>query len=228
MVLHIVNGTVLKDYLVDKCNHDRKIIAFNESMITGESNERIFNDEFFRLRAASLGIDYDRYFQVVVTELDELLKKSHSKIVLWFDEDMFCQINLLTLCAYLDYIHFDGEVRLNIIQQNFWQYNVEDIVMKSYDLNVRGYYSLYKDVLIEKVFRKHDFPVLDEIKKGIELYKNYISANSEIRAAITEMIQSNYTKIDIIKIISDKYSNYGIGDYNIELLYQREVLRGYN
>ena len=60
-----------------------------------------------RVRATSLGIDYDQYLQVTVAELDELLNKSHSNIILWFDEDMFCQINVLTLCAYLDCTHFE-------------------------------------------------------------------------------------------------------------------------
>ena len=175
-----------------------------------------------RVRATSLGIDYDQYLQVTVAELDELLNKSHSNIILWFDEDMFCQINVLTLCAYLDCTHFDGEVILNIIQQNFWQYNMEDIVIKSYKLNVRGYYSIYKDVLIRKVVTKND--LFEEMKKGIRLYENYISDNSEVRMAIREMVQKNHSKRYIIKEISRKYSNYGIGDYNIELLYHRETL----
>lgn len=224
MVLNIANGTALKEYLVKKCAKDEKMISFNESMITGESSETIFSDEFFRVRAKSLGINYNQYHQVTVFELDELLHKSHSKIVLWFDEDMFCQINVLTVCAYLDYTDFDGEVQLNIIQQKFWQYNdVENIVIKSYELNVRGYYSIYKDVLIRKVFKKNNDPVVEEMKNGIRLYENYISDNSEIRTAIKEMIQNNQSKLYIIKEITNKYSNYGIGDYNIELLYHRET-----
>ncbi|KYZ75280.1 hypothetical protein AXX12_14070 [Anaerosporomusa subterranea] len=225
MVLNIANGTALKEYLTDKYANDEKIISFNESMITGKSSETVFNDEFFRVRAKSLGINYDQYLQITVAELDELLNKAHSKIVLWFDEDMFCQINLLTLYAYLDSTHFDGEVRLNIIPQNFYQYNVGDIVIKSYELNVKGYYSIYKDVMIRNVFTKNKFPVLEEMQKGIRLYENYISDNSEIRAAIKKMVQNNQSKLYIIKEIIEKYSNYGIGDYNIELLYNKETLR---
>lgn len=223
MVLNIANGSVLKEYLVEKCAKDEKIISFNESMITGESSKTIFNDDFFHVRAKSLGINYDQYYQVTVLELKELLYKSHTKIVLWFDEDMFCQINVLTLCAYLDYTDFDGEVQLNIIQQKFWQYNMENIVIKSYELNVRGYYSIYKDVLIRKVFMKNNDLLVEEMKQGIRLYENYISDNSEIRTAIKEMIQNNQSKAYIIKEITNKYSNYGIGDYNIELLYHREI-----
>ena len=223
MVLNIANGSALKEYLVEKCAKDEKIISFNESMITGESSKTIFNDDFFHVRAKSLGINYDQYYQVTALELEELLYKSHTKIVLWFDEDMFCQINVLTLCAYLDCTDFDGEVQLNIIQQKFWQYNMDNIVIKSYELNVRGYYSIYKDVLIRKVFIKNNDLLLEEMKQGIRLYENYISDNSEIRTAIKEMIQNNQSKDYIIKEITNKYSNYGIGDYNIELLYHREI-----
>jgi hypothetical protein len=223
MVLNIANGTALKEYLVDRWTTDEKNISFNESMITGESSDTIFDNEFFQVRALSLGISYEQYLQTTVAELGELLNKPHSNIVLWFDEDMFCQINVLTLCAYLEYTHFEGEVQLNIIQQNFWQYNVRDIVIKSYQLNLTGYYSIYKDVLIQKAFTK--FPALEEMKTGICLYKNYIADNSEVRAAIKEMVQNKQSKLYIIKKISEKYANYGIGDYNIELLYHKETLR---
>jgi hypothetical protein len=225
MILNIVNGTALKEYLVDKWQNDERIISFNESMITGKSSEIIFNDEFFHLRAASLGISYDQYLEVTVAELDELLHKPHAKIALWFDEDMFCQINALTLCAYLDSIHFEGKVRFNMIQQDFWRYNVEEIVIRSYKLDVRGYYSLYKDVLLRNVFKKNNVSILAEMKKGISLYENYISDTSEIRTAIKEMIQNHQSKSYIIKEISEIYPNYGIGDYNIALLYHKEILR---
>lgn len=226
MILNIVNGTALKEYLVDKWQNDENIISFNESMITGKSSEIIFNDEFFHLRAVSLGISYGQYLEVTVAELDELLYKPHTKIVLWFDEDMFCQINALTLCAYLDSIHFKGKVQFNMIQQDFWRYNVEDIEIKSYELDVKGYYSLYKDILLRNVFTKDHIPIFAEMKKGIRLYENYISDTSEIRTAIKEMIQNHQSLSNIVKEISETYPHYGIGDYNIALLYRREILRG--
>lgn len=226
MILNIVNGSALKEYLVDKWPKDGSIISFNESMITGKCSEIIFNDEFFHLRAVSLGISYDQYLKVTVAELDELLFKPHIKIALWFDEDMFCQINALTLCAYLDSVHFKGKVQFNIIQQDFWRYNVEDIVIKSYGLDVKGYYSLYKDILLQNDFTKDHVPIFAEMKKGISLYENYISDTSEIRMAIKEMIQNHQSQSHIVKEIIETYPHYGIGDYNIALLYRREILRG--
>ncbi len=227
MVLHIANGTALKAYLTNKCSVHEEIIAFNESMITGESNEKIFSDTFFQMRARSLNVEYDQYVKSTVAELDKLLKKPYDKITLWFDEDMFCQINLLTLCAYLDYINYEGIVQLNIIRQDFWNYNdLLALVIKSYELNLQGYYSLYQDVMLRKTFNtKSSYRAIKEMEKGIKLYENYVSDNSEIRSAIVDMIKDNRSREFIVKEIIKKYPNYGIGDYNIELLYQKEISR---
>jgi hypothetical protein len=223
MVLNITNGTVLKEYLLKKHTNDEKIISFNESMITGESTESIFDDAFFRVRAKSLRISFAQYLQKTVAELDELINRAHSKIVLWFDKDMFCQINALTLCAYLDCIQFNGKVQLNIIPQRFWQYEVDNLVIKSYDINIIGFYSVHRDVLVQKAFNESDFPDIDEMRNGIRLYENYVSDNSEIKKAIKEMVQNNQSKIYIVNEIMKRYPDYGIGDYNIELLYREET-----
>ena len=231
MILNIANGKELQAYLTNKCDVGEDIMAFNESMVTGESTEKIFSDVFFHVRAKSLNINYEEYSAISIMELDKLLNKSYSKVILWFDEDMFCQINLLTLCAYLDYSKYGGIVSLNIIRKDFWQYDkLDNIVIKSYNINLSGYYSIYQDILINKVFTRNDYLVFEELQEGIKLYKNYTSGNSEIRSAIRAMIKDKKSKEDIIKVIIKAYPQYGIGDYNIKLLYQleKDVIDGYN
>jgi len=224
VILNIANGIQLKKYLTNKCAEYEDIIAFNESMITGECNEKIFSETFFQIRAKSLNVDFEQYLENTVSELYKLLNKQYSEIILWFDEDMFCQINLLTLCAYFDYINYKGVLQLNIIRQDFGGYHdLQSIVIKSYKLSPQGYYSLYQDVMLKKVFTKNDYHVFKEIENGIKLYENYISDNSEIILSIAELVKDNRSKRDIIKEICKRYPQYGIGDYNIELLYHKEM-----
>lgn len=221
MTLHIANGSELKKYLTAKCATDQKVIAFNESMITGVCSEEIFSEAFFRLRAASLQVDYDRYAELTVAELADLLPPSPDGIVLWFDADMFCMMNVLTLCAYLDTVNYQGRVELRLIRQNFWQYEKwQDIVFTSYLIDCRGYYAVYRDVLCQKQIQAEEYPVFDELNAGISLYANYISPHGDIRSAIARLVKENRSKQFIIRAISEQYPHYGIGDYNIQLIYQ--------
>lgn len=221
MHLHITNGSILKTYLETKGISGQKVIAFNESMITGECTETIFSEEFFQLRAKTLQVPYERYDELTVKELDELVSHSYEEIILWFDDDMFCQMNILTLCAYLDASNYQGEVHLHIIRQDFWQYDsLQDIILISYQINPAGYYEIYREVLLQRRPAREKYPVFAELNAGINLYTNYISANSDIRLAITKMVKENKDKPFVIKEINEKYPHYGIGDYNIQLIYR--------
>lgn len=221
MILHIANGSILKSYLETKGISGQKIIAFNESIITGKCAETIFSEEFFQLRAETLQVAYERYNELTVTEIEALLSHSYSEIILWFDADMFCQMNILTLCAYLDASNYQGKVHLHIIRQDFWQYDsLQDIILTSYQINPAGYYEIYREVLLQRRPTREKYPVFAELNAGINLYKNYISANSDIRLAIAKMVKENKDKPFIIKEISEKYPHYGIGDYNIQLIYR--------
>ena len=219
MVLYIVNGSVLKTYLAAKCEDGQKIIAFNESMITGKCGEDIFSDSFFRQRAENLQIAYEQYDAVTVAELDELLHSAYDEIILWFDADMFCQMNVLTLCAYLDAVKYRGRVQLYIVRQDFWQCaGWQDIVIKSYPIELQGYHAIYQEVLCGRQAKEKEYPVFAELQQGIRLYANYISPHGDIRSAIARLVKENRSKQFIIKEISEQYPQYGIGDYNIQLL----------
>ncbi|MDF2874565.1 MAG: hypothetical protein K0R22_1248 [Sporomusa sp.] len=218
MVLHIANGSIMKSYLANKCPAGQELIAFNESMITGECCEEIFSEAFFQQRAETLQVTYERYAELTIAELDKLLNHSYSGITLWFDADMFCQMNVLTLCAYLDAAGYQGSVQLHIICQDFWQYgNVQDTIRKSYQINPRGYYAIYREVLLQKQPVIQEYPVFPELNDGIRRYKDYLSPQGEIRLAIATMGRENRNKQYIIKAINERYPDYGIGDYNIQL-----------
>ncbi len=224
MVLHIANGSIAKNFLAGKCPAGQDIIAFNESMITGTCSEDIFSEEFFRRRADSLQVAYERYAELVVAELDQLLNHSHTEIHLWFDGDMFCQINVLTLCAYLDAVQYQGAVRLHIIRHDFWRYsNLQAIEHKAYEINPEGYYGLYRDVLVHRQFLRQQYPVFPEMNEGIKLYEDYLSPTGAIRLAIGKLVRDRCSRQQVIKEINARFAEYGIGDYNIQLIYQSMI-----
>ena len=103
--LHVLNG-------------DATLTLFRQSEIPGtevvcremmcEGKVKCTDDmaAFFETRAKHLeyhyGIDKQTYYAHVVSELEKLKGASeHEEVVLWFEFDLFCQINLLFVLHYL-------------------------------------------------------------------------------------------------------------------------------
>ena len=97
--------------------------------------------------------------------------KIFTGISLWFDEDMFCQINILTILAWLDQTDYKGGIELHIVGDKFEP-------KERFTLKAEGYYPMYKQVLIQKEMPKYVFP--EPLKNGIELYLNYLQKDSDL------------------------------------------------
>ncbi len=62
----------------------------------------LFSDEFVKIRAKVHHVTPVQYYEHALKPLQPLLNKNFTHISMWFDYDMFCQINLLTILAWLD------------------------------------------------------------------------------------------------------------------------------
>ena len=60
--------------------------------------------------------------------LDFLKESSFSELDLWFGKDTFCQMNLLTLLAYLEEMGFCGQVVLNYVEDETFEYNIKEAI----------------------------------------------------------------------------------------------------
>lgn len=95
--LHITNGNVLTDYLRELDFKD-DILTWQEMLCEGPTIPKIDSDEFFELRANFLRAYYD--IEVDSNDLKKELSKldnvdQYEEINLWFEYDLFCQINLI-------------------------------------------------------------------------------------------------------------------------------------
>lgn len=97
--LHITNGTVLTNYLNELDIAGEKL-TWQEMLCEGPTQTSIDDANFLNLRTSFLKdfykIDLDVY------ELKEELEKlnhtgQYSEIILWFEYDLFCHINLLAV-----------------------------------------------------------------------------------------------------------------------------------
>lgn len=103
---HILNGDALLERFPDSI-HGERIVA-RECLIDGDVDGENL-DEFFSNRASFLSQNYGEteqyYFEQVVPEFQRIQKiDSGAEINLWFEEDLFCQVNFW----FMSYLIYDS------------------------------------------------------------------------------------------------------------------------
>lgn len=201
-IINILNGQYMYDYFKRNNIITEGInISFNEAMCVGEVSKEIFADEFINKRCHTHKVSFDKYREITLKNLEPLIKLDFNTIVLWFDDDMFCQINLLTLLAYLDYANFKGEVYFNLVGKEFE-------LLANYNINVEGYYEIYKRVMINKEEVKG--VKIATLKEGIKLYLEFSKNENEITTYIKK--HKNDDIDTLLHNLFNRFSNYGLGD----------------
>ncbi|MDO7173565.1 DUF1835 domain-containing protein [Mariniflexile sp. AS56] len=101
--LHITNGSVLTKRL-DELNIEGDILTWQEMLCEGPTVEQVYSDEFLKLRKDFFSSFYD--ITLVTSEIKLELNKldateKYSEIVLWFEYDLFCHINMIAIISLL-------------------------------------------------------------------------------------------------------------------------------
>lgn len=107
-VLNILNGQQMyEEFSSQQLMGKSDYAPFNKAMCVHDTVKTIFSDSFKKVRAAGHQVSLAKYEAITVASLqNNLFSKKYQCIVLWFGEDMFCQMNLLTVLAYLEQISF--------------------------------------------------------------------------------------------------------------------------
>lgn len=95
--LHITNGTALTNYL-EKLNIKGEMLTWHEMLCEGPTQKIIDTVSFFETRKAFLEKTYKAEYDIdkIKSEIDKLNEASkYSEIVLWFEYDLFCHINMV-------------------------------------------------------------------------------------------------------------------------------------
>ncbi|WP_298265809.1 DUF1835 domain-containing protein [uncultured Lutibacter sp.] len=104
-ILHIVNGDSTANIL-KQSTLQGDIVVWREVLCEGPLDFEVGGDKFWKKRYAyfetELGVSKLEYFDKTIKELiklEDLLE--YNEVVLWFEFDLFCQVNLMALCSYL-------------------------------------------------------------------------------------------------------------------------------
>ncbi|MDV6379274.1 hypothetical protein ORD22_13725 [Sporosarcina sp. GW1-11] len=201
--LHILNGMEMYRYFKETHFLETELmIPFNEAMCYGNTCEDLFSDEFIEIRAKVHNVTPAQYTEVTLCPLQPLFcSEVFNRIALWFDEDMFCQINLLTILAWLDQANYKGTIDLQIVGDNFQPVDY-------YVLKAKGYYSLYKQVVIHKIVPQNVHP--RPLGKGIELYLTYLNKDSDLMLYIQR--HKDFTTKELVAVLIEKFQDLGLAD----------------
>jgi len=108
-ILHITNGDILTQMLKE-LNVEGDYLTWQEMLCEGPTEIKIDTPSFFNQRKSFLNEFYD----IEINEkeyVSEIQKLSHlenySEIVLWFEYDLFCHINLLAVISLLKQKHVE-------------------------------------------------------------------------------------------------------------------------
>lgn len=212
-LLHILNGQEMYNcFKGNQLMEKGEYIPFNEAMCEGSPHEQIFSVEFMKERCNTHHVTMEQYTEITLVPLQKLLGSKYKCIVLWFGEDMFCQMNLLTLLAYLNQVHYRGDVILKLIREEDYQINhiFESLV-------IDGYKELYNKVVCNKQISK--FESLDSMMKGIGLYLKYHQEENEITDYIKK--HRNLEESILITNLFREFKEYGLGDVQYRKLIKK-------
>lgn len=201
-VIHILNGQVMYEEFKDyKLMGNADYAPFNEAMCMNETTERIFEKEFIYTRATGHHELVEGYMEKVIVPLDNLFNKEYKCIVLWFGEDMFCQMNLLTILSYLEQSGYKGKVFLNIFREDEFKVNQTEIKLGCY-------YSVYKEVLVNHTKPSHELvPVMYQ---AINMYLEMLREDNEVVKFIKK--NKDISTNELIQKLFNLFPTIGYGD----------------
>lgn len=206
--LNITNGDSFNEYFCKK--YLSKALPFRENMMDGEAVSDIFSDDFIKLRAACHKVSENEYRDKSVV-FNSLKADGFEEIILWFGKDTFCQMNLLTLLAFLEQIDYRGKVTLNLIDDETFEVLEENI-----DVNLGTYKWQYEEIIVRKNVVKTE-GVLDV--HAIELFFDYLSPEGTLAKLIKNNLHLNES--GLICLLIEKSAEYGLSDIQAKNLIEK-------
>jgi hypothetical protein len=104
-ILHITNGDKTTNYL-KKLKFAGDFITWREMLCEGKTTTDVGSEDFWKNRYEFFKTTYkvskQKFIDYTVKEYRDLCnKKNQKEIVLWFEHDLFCQINMLAVISWL-------------------------------------------------------------------------------------------------------------------------------
>ncbi len=233
MVYHILNG----DALAQRFPTDLKgeLIVFRECLVSGPNTSSSHAD-LYKLRKTYLHkltggpVDYDG---AVVTEFDKILDlTAHSEINLWFEYDLFCQVNLWYILYLLSLNDRPLQVRLVLPDDRspygFHQYSNEELKTlynNYYHIKITSEIGQIWEAYVNRdaeQIRHASQPLTDinpALSEAIELQQERIQLDDDpivmkLKVIVNELNSDDFG--NIFRQFQKRHPYYGLGDLQVK------------
>lgn len=240
--LHITNGHSLTNYLKE-LDFKGDVLTWQEMLCEGPTTEIIDSDEFFEVRKQFLQDFYD----IEVNEAEfrnEIGVLNHpgnySEIVLWFEYDLFCHINLIAVISLIKQKHVqlplylvcsgrvEGEKELKELSEltpgQLQKHYAKKIKLTSEDIDLMSSiwktycgkdHNLFKPIIVEK----SSFPYLSNcLKAHLQRFPDSKTGLSGLELNILNILNKYdvRSKQHLLGYALNYQGYYGYGDTQLE------------
>lgn len=180
MRLNITSGDYFNNYI--KTKENGIFLPFNESILTGPVDINIFSSKFINLRSNYHEVSNDEYLNKLSNIVNPNYINTFDEINLWFGEDTFCVINLITILAYLEQIKYSGIIYYTRLD------DYTNKIIKEKELIKLGIFNkVYETVILNKTFIQTNISFIDttitnylDLHNGLDNVSKYIINNFDL------------------------------------------------
>lgn len=236
-IFHITNGDYLAEDL-KKTSIEGNIIVCREALVSGNLKADSLED-FWEIRAKSISEDYnvskESYYEKSVSEFEKILNiPEGSEVNLWFENDLFCQVNLWFcvsllsnrkgLKVYRVFPKTNAENRWKgFLDSDNWdlEKSLESKVLFNKD-------DIELAVNLWKAYQNNDIDSLKQLSENLsdcffflkEVIDNYLNTNPE--DFIKNQIEKGLTDFDsVFKKFQEELGILGFGDLQVKRIYEK-------
>jgi hypothetical protein len=193
-MLHIHNGDSAAG-TAKKSDLPGEHLAWREALVCGPAPAQLPPAEFRQVRAQHLadayGANIEKTIQELQTQEEKLARFSdHEEVVLWFEHDLFCQVQLIYLLEWFAR-HEPGQTRLSLICINEFP-GVEGF---------RGFGELNEEQLAA-LFPQRQQVTQTQLDLGSKAWRAYASAQAN---GLIALLNSDTTSLPFLKSAFSKH-----------------------
>jgi hypothetical protein len=233
-IFNITNG----DYLADQLKETSiagEVIICREALVTGPLQAENL-DNLWKIRSEHIEKDYnssqESYYIKVVPEFEKILKiPEGSEVNLWFEDDLFCQVNMWFCLSLLSNNKGLKIYRIfpKAMKENNWEgFSVAENSDLEESLQLRILFE-EKDIQLGlnfwKAYQNQDIKSLEKLSDNQsdcfhflkEVIDTYININPEI--FIRNLIEKGITDFQLIfEKFRDELGIFGFGDLQVKMI----------
>lgn len=240
--LHITNGDYTTKRL-KKLNFEGQIITWREMLCEGKTTVEVGSEDFWRTRfdffKSSYKVSKQKFIDYTVKEYRNLCnQKQQDEIVLWFEYDLFCQINMLAVISWLKRYRKGRQISLvcsgkiktqeklvglgELSDNQLKKHYKNKVILTQDDIEYADYiWQLYcsdSPLQLENASKSNKnsiFNYLEEaIKSHLLRFPSIKNGLNHIENGILETVKNNQfnTKNQLVANLLANQENYGFGD----------------